>query len=103
MKSHVVYDFSNYVMEEIPIDIYWLEQIKSMNANYDSLKGTSAKYSIEGEKIILDLELDYKEANLDELKKAGLITATSDKKVVYISLKQTIKEQENGGFTCKEK
>ena len=90
-------------MEEIPIDIYWLEQIKSMSTDYDSLKGTSAKYSIEGEKIILDLELDYKEANLDELKKAGLITATSDMKVIYIFLKQTIKEQENGGFTCKEK
>lgn len=103
MKSHVVYDFSNYISEEMPIDTYWLEQIKSMNVDYDSIKGASAKYSVDGNKIVLDIELDYSKADIDELKKAGLITSSEDKKVTYISLKQTINEQEKGGLTCKEK
>ncbi len=103
MKNHIVYDLSNYITEEMPIDTYWLEQIKLTNADYESLKGVSAKYNVEGKKVILDLELDYNKADLDELKKAGLITTDSDKKVVYVSLEQTIKEQEKGGLTCKEK
>ncbi len=78
--------------------------MKSINVDYDSLKGGSAKYTVDGEKIILKIELDYGEADFDELKKAKLVTTTdSDKKIVYISLEETIKEQEKGGLTCKEK
>ena len=92
------------VMKSTPIDTYWLPKVKSINVDYDSLKGGSAKYTVDGEKIILKIELDYGEADFDELKKAKLVTTTdSDKKIVYISLEETIKEQEKGGLTCKEK
>ena len=104
MKSTVTYDFTGYVTESPPIDTYWLPKVKSINVDYDSLKGGSAKYTVDGEKIILKIELDYGEADFDELKKAKLVTTTdSDKKIVYISLEETIKEQEKGGLTCKEK
>ena len=74
--------------------------MKSINVDYDSLKGGSAKYTVDGEKIILKIELDYGEADFDELKKAKLVTTTDSDK---ISLEETIKEQEKGGLTCKEK
>ena len=36
--------------------------MKSINVDYDSLKGGSAKYTVDGEKIILKIDLDYGEA-----------------------------------------
>ena len=69
MKSTVTYDFTGYVTESTPIDTYWLPKVKSINVDYDSLKGGSAKYTVDGEKIILKIELDYGEADFDELKK----------------------------------
>lgn len=54
--------------------------------------------------MVKKLFLKLNEADFDELKKAKLVTTTdSDKKIVYISLEETIKEQEKGGLTCKEK
>ena len=44
MKSTVTYDFTGYVTESTPIDTYWLPKVKSINVDYDSLKGGSAKY-----------------------------------------------------------
>ena len=44
--------------------------MKSINVDYDSLKGGSAKYTVDGEKIILKIELDYGEADFDELEKS---------------------------------
>lgn len=102
MKSHVVYDLTSYVSEELPIDTYWLAQVKSINIDFNSLDGAKAKYSVDGEKIILDVEINYDEADFDQLKDAGLITTGKDGKVVYISLEQTIKEQEKAGLTCKK-
>lgn len=103
MKSTVTYDLSGYVSESAPIDTFWLPRVKSINVDYDSLKGGSAKYSVDGDKIILEVELDYSKADFDELKKANLVTTDgSDKKIAYISLEETIKEQEKAGLTCKE-
>lgn len=39
MKSTVTYDFTGYVTESTPIDTYWLPKVKSINVDYDSLKG----------------------------------------------------------------
>lgn len=72
--------------------------------NIDEMTAAEVTIEATGEKIILKIELDYGEADFDELKKAKLVTTTdSDKKIVYISLEETIKEQEKGGLTCKEK
>ena len=102
MKGTVVYDLSSMVSEDAPIDT-WLPILKSSNIDYNSLKGGKAEYKVDGNKITLDLELDYEKADFDELKKANLITTSEEGKVTYISLEQTIKEQEKTGLTCKEK
>lgn len=103
MKHHLVYDLSGMVTDDLPIDSYWLPAIKSLNPDYSELKGGKAKYTVDGEKIYYDVEIDYNKADLDELKDAKLITTNKDGKVVFISLEETIKEQEKGGLTCKEK
>lgn len=104
MKSRVTYDFSDYVTESEPIDTFWLPRVKSINVDYNSLKGGSAKYSVDGTKIYLDVEIDYSKSDFDELQKAGLVTSTDDdKEIVYISLEETIKEQEKAGLKCEEK
>ena len=82
---------------------YWLPKVKSINVDYDSLKGGSAKYTVDGEKIILKIELDYGEADFDELKKAKLVTTTdSDKKIVYISLEEIIKNKKKVDLLVKK-
>ena len=85
MKSTVTYDFTGYVTESTPMILIGFLKWNLLMFDYDSLKGGSAKYTVDGEKIILKIELDYGEADFDELKKAKLVTTTdSDKKIVYI-------------------
>ena len=46
---------------------------------------------------------DEDKADFDELLAAGVLTSTDEsKKIVYVSLDETIKQQENSGLVCKK-
>lgn len=55
--------------------------------------------SIKDGKAVVSITIDYKEANMDELAELELAPDDAD----YISLKMTIEESEDDGYTCKEK
>lgn len=102
VKAEIVYDMSDYVTDSLTIE-YWESQLKSINVDYESLDGVTAKWDVDDTVITLNVEIDYTKADFDQLVDAGLITTSAgEDKVVYISLEQTIKEQENAGLTCKE-
>ena len=102
MKAEVVYDVTNYVSDQYSID-YWLSQLKSINVDYNSLQGASASWDVNGTIITMNVEIDYNKADFDELLAAGVLTSTDEsKKIVYVSLDETIKQQENSGLVCKK-
>ena len=102
MRAEVVYDVTDYVTDTFPIE-YWESQLKSINVDYDSLDGVTAKWDVDDTIITLNVEIDYTKADFDQLGDAGVITTSGgEDEITYISLEQTIKEQENAGLTCKE-
>ena len=102
MRAEVVYDVTDYVTDTFPIE-YWESQLKSINVDYDSLDGVTAKWNVDDTIITLNVEIDYTKADFDQLADAGVITTSGgEDEITYISLEQTIKEQENAGLTCKE-
>ena len=102
MRAEVVYDVTGYVTDTFPIE-YWESQLKSINVDYDSLDGVTAKWDVDDTIITLNVEIDYTKADFDQLADAGVITTSGgEDEITYISLEQTIKEQENVGLTCKE-
>lgn len=102
MKAEVVYDVTNYVSDQYSID-YWLSQLKSINVDYNSLQGASASWDVNGTIITMNVEIDYDKVDFDELLAAGVLTSTDEsKKIVYVSLDETIKQQENSGLVCKK-
>lgn len=102
MKAEVVYDVTNYISDQYSID-YWLSQLKSINVDYNSLQGASASWDVNGTIITMNVEIDYDKADFDELLAAGVLTSTDEsKKIVYVSLDETIKQQENSGLVCKK-
>lgn len=102
MRAEVVYDVTDYVTDTFPIE-YWESQLKSINVDYDSLDGVTAKWDVDDTIITLNVEIDYTKADFDQLADAGVITTSGgEDEITYISLEQTIKEQENAGLTCKE-
>lgn len=102
MKAEVVYDVTNYVSDQYSID-YWLSQLKSINVDYNSLQGASSSWDVNGTIITMNVEIDYDKADFDELLAAGVLTSTDEsKKIVYVSLDETIKQQENSGLVCKK-
>lgn len=101
MKAVVEYDVTDYVDDQYTID-YWLSQLKSINVDYESLDGVIANWDVDGTIITLEVEINYDEADLSQLSDAGVITSTEDGEVAYISLEETVKQQESAGLTCKE-
>ncbi|MGX8850570.1 DUF1307 domain-containing protein [Amedibacillus sp. YH-ame10] len=53
----------------------------------NAIEGVNIKLETTEEKVIVTSELDCSKANIDELKKAGLVDSTSDAK--YVSLKKS--------------
>ncbi|MFQ6792725.1 DUF1307 domain-containing protein [Thomasclavelia sp.] len=100
MKATIEYDVTSLVSDTTTIE-YLESYVKSMNVDYGSLDGVTAKYTTEGTIITLEVEINYEEADMEQLADAGVITSTDGKEIAYISLDETIKEQEAAGLTCK--
>lgn len=102
MKAKVEYDVTDYVSDQYKID-YWKSQLQSINVDYNSLQGASATWDVNGTIITMNVEIDYDKADFDELAAAGVLTSSEDgKKIAYVSLEQTIQNQENSGLVCKK-
>ena len=102
MKAKVEYDVTDYVSDQYTID-YWKSQLQSINVDYNSLQGASATWDVNGTIITMNVEIDYDKADFDELAAAGVLTSSEDgKKIAYVSLEQTIQNQENSGLVCKK-
>ena len=87
-KTQVTYDYSDYVSDMYPIS-YYKDYIKNSNKFYKDINGVNIQY-----------DSDY----MKDLVEAGLVSNNgSYKDIEYISLQDTLKNQENAGLTCKEK
>lgn len=107
MSGTYTYNFAQYVEAGATID-ECLELIKSMNFDFNSVDGLKGNYKADGNNVILDIEIDYEKADIDDLIKAGLVESTGDKKPTFISLKETVTNlekatQKGDKITCKEK
>lgn len=102
MENIVTCDFSELISEETPIT-YYKDYMEEQNKNYTKLEGVKTKYAVNGNKVVLTVTVDYEKADFDELAKAKIIVSKDDKKVTYISLKETIDQQTKAGLTCKQK
>ena len=102
-KTKVIYDYTDYVSESYPIS-YYKDYIKNSNTFYKNVKGVKTSLKVEGNKVIYTVDIQYDSDYMKDLVEAGLvITNGSYKDIEYISLQDTLKNQENAGLTCKEK
>ncbi len=100
MEAVIEYDVTSLIDENTTIE-YLESYVKSINIDYGSLDGVTAEYVTRGTIITLYVEINYEEADMNQLADAGVITSTDGNKVAYISLDETIKEQEAAGLTCR--
>ena len=93
-KTQVTYDYSDYVSDMYPIS-YYKDYIKNSNKFYKDINGVKASLKVKGNKVIYTVDIQYDSDYMKDLVEAGLVE--------YISLQDTLKNQENAGLTCKEK
>ena len=102
-KTQVTYDYSNYVSDMYPIS-YYKDYIKNSNKFYKDINGVKASLKVKGNKVIYTVDIQYDSDYMKDLVEAGLVSTNgSYKDIEYISLQDTLKNQENAGLTCKEK
>ena len=64
----------------------------------------SSDEKVKGNKVIYTVDIQYDSDYMKDLVEAGLVSTNgSYKDIEYISLQDTLKNQENAGLTCKEK
>ena len=102
-KTQVTYDYSDYVSDMYPIS-YYKDYIKNSNKFYKDINGVKASLKVKGNKVIYTVDIQYDSDYMKDLVEAGLVSTNgSYKDIEYISLQDTLKNQENAGLTCKEK
>ena len=102
-KTQVTYDYSDYVSDMYPIS-YCKDYIKNSNKFYKDINGVKASLKVKGNKVIYTVDIQYDSDYMKDLVEAGLVSTNgSYKDIEYISLQDTLKNQENAGLTCKEK
>mgnify|MGYP000271929918 CR=1 FL=1 len=84
---------------------YWYKDyIKNSNKFYKDINGVKASLKVKGNKVIYTVDIQYDSDYMKDLVEAGLVSTNgSYKDIEYISLQDTLKNQENAGLTCKEK
>ena len=102
-KTQVTYDYSDYVSDTYSIS-YYKNYIKNSNSFYKGVNGVKATIKVKGNKVIYTVDIQYDNKYMKDLVDAGLVSTNgSYKDIEYISLQDTLKNQENAGLTCKEK
>ena len=102
-KTQVTYDYSDYVSDMYSIS-YYKDYIKNSNKFYKDINGVKASLKVKGNKVIYTVDIQYDSDYMKDLVEAGLVSTNgSYKDIEYISLQDTLKNQENAGLTCKEK
>ena len=102
-KTQVTYDYSDYVSDMYSIS-YYKDYIKKSNKFYKDINGVKASLKVKGNKVIYTVDIQYDSDYMKDLVEAGLVSTNgSYKDIEYISLQDTLKNQENAGLTCKEK
>ena len=102
-KTQVTYDYSDYVSDMYPIS-YYKDYIKNSNKFYKDINGVKASLKVKGNKVIYTVDIQYDSDYMKDLVEAELVSTNgSYKDIEYISLQDTLKNQENAGLTCKEK
>ena len=80
------------------------DYIKNSNKFYKDINGVKASLKVKGNKVIYTVDIQYDSDYMKDLVEAGLVSTNgSYKDIEYISLQDTLKNQENAGLTCKEK
>ena len=83
---------------------YYKDYIKNSNKFYKDINGVKASLKVKGNKVIYTVDIQYDSDYMKDLVEAGLVSTNgSYKDIEYISLQDTLKNQENAGLTCKEK
>ena len=85
--------------------------LDEITTNTTTIEATNDKVNVMKAEVVYDVtnyvsdqySIDYDKADFDELLAAGVLTSTDEsKKIVYVSLDETIKQQENSGLVCKK-
>lgn len=71
-----------------------------MKEPYKGINGVKMSYDIKDEKLTITLAVDYEKADIDELVKAKLVSASS-KGADYIGVEETKKALKTQGYSCK--
>ena len=86
------------------VTYYYKDYIKNSNKFYKDINGVKASLKVKGNKVIYTVDIQYDSDYMKDLVEAGLVSTNgSYKDIEYISLQDTLKNQENAGLTCKEK
>lgn len=102
-KTQVTYDYRDYVSDTYPIS-YYKNYIKNSNAFYKDVNGVKTSLKVKGNKVIYTVDIQYDSDYMKDLVEADLVSTNGNyKDIEYISLQDTLKNQENAGLTCKEK
>lgn len=99
LKSQNKMDTSDLGATEEQINAI-MEQASKM---YDGVKGVKYESKLENSMLIETIEINYKEADLDELEDLGLLQFEDSGKIKYVSLDETVKSLEKDSYTCTEK
>ena len=84
--------------------VRYKDYIKNSNKFYKDINGVKASLKVKGNKVIYTVDIQYDSDYMKDLVEAGLVSTNgSYKDIEYISLQDTLKNQENAGLTCKEK
>ena len=84
--------------------VKYKDYIKNSNKFYKDINGVKASLKVKGNKVIYTVDIQYDSDYMKDLVEAGLVSTNgSYKDIEYISLQDTLKNQENAGLTCKEK
>ena len=104
MKEVSIISFPDMSEEEIALNAESYDGIYgAMLANVP--EGVTANYGLDGSVYKVEINMNYEEADLQELIDAGLVMVTSDQKgqkIAYISFKQTCEGLEAMGYTLVE-
>lgn len=94
----------SYPFKELGIEAKVIEeQIKAQFTMFDGYKGLTTTTEKTEEDIIQVIKIDYKEADIKELAKAGILPVNpgdEDKPILFVGYKETIESYKELGLTC---
>ena len=90
------------VLSDLNLDKEMMESLVEQYSSAYDIEGVTYSYAIDEEGVFTEkIVVDFEKADFSLLQNAGLIDASTEGEIKYISFKQTKEALENFGMTCK--